>query len=801
MKNDLDPLFNPNHIAVLGASANPEKLGGMVLANLLGGNFAGRVFAINPKAGAINPKAWGIAPKAGPINPKSGSIDWPIAGLQALAKVSDIPPECRPLDLAVICLPARQVEDALQELAALPVRAAIVLAAGFNERGGEGALLEARLKALAEEHNIILLGPNSLGLLNSAAGLNVTACPPAALWGQDGAAPGITLQPPAQPEAPEPFGPEPFGPGTFGPEPFGPEPFGPEPFGPEPFSQGQTAPASRAPLQQAGSTAFFSQSGALGLAILDWAKSRGLTFSLFAGLGNMAGVDEADLLAWLANSPHTNVILGYLESVKNGPKFLQAATYAARKKPVIVLRAGRSAAGARAASAHGGSSNSPNLVYNAACKKCGILQVERIESLFALAQGFASQPLPKGPGLGLVTNAGGPAILAADASEACGLKLAELTAETVTRLTSLLPPYASFFNPVNAVNASDAQTLTQSLRITLEDPNVHAALLVYSATPQCPPDALAEELCACMAELAPRLNKPLLCCLMGGASVENARARLRQAQIPCYSFPEDAVETLAAMHRYNQWRHIPRPVEVSYHRDLARAKKILNAAKAENIVNLGAFQAMELLKAYDIPVLEPRLARSSDEAVQIAKQLGQPVALKISSPQIQNKAALNGVTLDLQNPQKIREAFLSMTSQARRLRPEAYISGCLVQAMAPKNSREVNIAFRRDERFGALVFFSLSGFNAGYINDFSCRLAPLSAAEVYGMLREIRLFPVLAGMRWQKPVQFNALEDILLIISQMSQDFPEIQEAEFGPVMAGEHEAVVVDAKITLRRS
>ena len=696
----ISALFAPKSVAVVGASGNPGKIGNIVLSNLIRAGYNGKIFPINPSGGTI-------------------------LGLEALRKPEEIPSDMRPLDLAVLCLPADKSPQVLRELATLPVRAVAVLGAGFKETGAAGARLEEEITALAVQHNIALLGPNCLGLVGARGKLNLT------------------------------------------------------------FAQGDPAP---------GNIGFFSQSGAFCAAIFDWAREQHFGFSTFVSLGNKAMLNESDMLAYLAEDPDTKVIAGYLESVENGPDFLRRAHLATRRKPVILLKAGRTEEGARAASSHTGALAGMDMAYDAAFRQSGIIRADRMEDLFAMSLAFATQPLPKGPALAIVTNAGGPGIVAADACVRAGLSLARLSQKTTATLKEQLPPYAALYNPVDVVSCAPAERIVKAAATVLEDPAVHSLLILSAGATHEPLDGLA----AAIAALPNPERKPLFACLMGGIGVAKAQRNFLEAGIPCYAFPEQAVDALAAMYRQSRWKENPLPVEVGYRHDRGRAADCIAAARADRLFELSALQSREILRAYEIPCLEAKLARTSDEAVHIAKQLGRAVALKIASPQIAHKTDVRGVMLNLDSPDTIRAAFNEITARARRMRKDAYIAGCLVQAMAPRNSREVILGFKRDRRFGPMVIFGLGGVHAEAFKDRSCRLAPLSLDDVHDMVREIKAFPVLAGMQGEKAVKFTALEDILLIMSQLSLDFPEIQEAECSPAFVDEDGVLVCDIRILL---
>lgn len=693
-------LFMPGSIAVLGASRHEGRAGNTVLSNILQAGYKGKIFPVNPQADNI-------------------------LGLPVLRKAQDIPDEFRPLDLAVICLPAAKTPEALRELAALPVRAAVVIGAGFKETGAEGARLERTIRDIARNAGIALLGPNCLGLTCAKGGFNAT------------------------------------------------------------FARGGCA---------TGTIGFFSQSGSFGVAMFDWAREQNFGFSSFISLGNKAVLDESDILAYLADDPDTKVIVGYLESVENGPRFLQKAQMATRKKPVILLKAGRTEPGARAASSHTGALAGTDMAYEAAFRQTGVIRAGSLEDLFAMALAFASQPLPKGPDIAIVTNAGGPAIVAVDACAEAGLTLARLARGTVDVLKRDLPPYASLFNPVDVISDATPERIVTATGAVLADPAVHAVLVLASSNAFHDMSGLASGIAA----LPNPGGKPILACMMGGAGIAPCRQEFMERGIPCYDFPEPAVRALAAIYRHSRWKESPLPVEVDYRHNTSQARAVINAARKERLSELAEFHAQGILKAYEIPSLEAKLARTSDEAVQIARQLGGPVALKIASPQILHKTDIQGVALHLDAPDKIRAAFMQLTARAQSLRKDAYIAGCLVQAMAPVNSREVIVGFRRDKCFGPMVIFGIGGIHVEAFKDISCRLAPLSLDDAHDMVREIRAFPLLAGMRGQKAVKFTAIEDLLLIMSRLALDFPDIQEAECNPVLANEDGALVADIRVLL---
>ncbi len=695
--DNIPALFAPKSIAVIGASATAGKIGNVVLANLLEAGYRGAVY---------------------PVNPNSATI----LGCPVVRNIGELP---HGVDLAVICIPPQNVPDAVEALGKQGVRSAAVITAGFREVGGEGWHREEVVKKLAQKYNIALLGPNCLGLINTAKHLNTT------------------------------------------------------------FAVGQP---------RRGNIAFFSQSGALCVSILDWARQRNLGFSKFISIGNKAVIDESDILAYLADDPETKVIIGYVEGVESGQRFLAVAQRVTRKKPVIMIKAGRTGAGAKAASSHTGSMTGTDQAYEAAFTQAGVLRANTLQDLFSLAEAFSCQPLPLGFDVGIVTNSGGPGILAADACEIANLVLAPLPADTVDALKAQLPPFAAFHNPVDVLGDADAARIGRAMDTVLRVGHVHALLVMISPTVRSEVDEVAREI----ARVAAQHAKPVFVCAMGGLTMEPARQVFTQAQIPCYDFPEPAIQAIATMCRYREWKNLPPPVEVGYRRNLGKAKEIIRQAREQGIQEIVEFQAQGLLNAYELPIPETRLCRTSEEAVAAAKQIGFPVVLKIASPQISHKSDVGGVRVNLNTPDEVRGAFLDITARAQRIREEAYILGCLVQGMVTKDAREVIIGFKRDPQFGPMVIFGLGGIHVEVLRDISCRLAPLTLSDVHEMIREIRSYPLLAGIRGSTAVNETALEDILLIMSQLSLDFPEIHEAEFNPVLVNDQGAWVADVRVVL---
>jgi acetate---CoA ligase (ADP-forming) len=745
---DLQPLFEPAAVAVVGASRSRAKVGGMVLENLLGAGYRGRVHPVNPAA-ALQGKD--------------------IMGLPAVASSAELPDG---LDLAVVCLPREQVLAEMRLLADKGVRAAIVLAAGFRETGRLGFEAEMELKRIATGAGMVLLGPNSLGLISTSCGLNAS------------------------------------------------------------FAIGQPKP---------GGVAFFSQSGAMCVAVLDWAMSLNMGFSRFVSLGNKALLDESAVLRYLGTDPGTKVILGYCESVEDGAAFMAAAAEVSARKPVLILKAGSTAAGARAVSAHTGAVSGSPAAYRAAFRQSGVLQVAEAEQLFGLAQAFATQPLPTGPGLAILTNSGGPGILAADACARSSLTLPRPSTATLGRLTEILPSFASAYNPVDILGDAGPERYRAALTALLADTQTHAVLVLLTPTALARPEATARTVIEAANGPENASRKPVAACFMGREAVRQGRELLQAADIPCYDFPEAAVEALDALYlHFRRTRKDPPPATscdgagspASGGPDSRaggcdapwdeEARFIVEAARARGLIELSGVEALEAAHAAGLPVLTTGLARTSGDAVRLAGEIGLPVSLHLATPEPgpaagawsggtgsglggpegrPDAAGLVGRFARLDNEAQVRHAFLTLTSRAARLRPEAYVTGCLVQAatgLPGEGGFELVAGFTRDPQFGPLLSFGQAGVSSELLGDITHRLAPLTPQDARDMLREVRFYPLLRGARGGAVVSLGALEQLLLAVSRLALRLPTLVGAEFSPVLAGPGGVFVAGARLTL---
>ncbi len=593
--------FNPSTVAVVGASQNPAKIGYEILKNIVRYNYRGAVYPINPKAEEI-------------------------LGHKVYPNLTSVPGE---IDLAVIVVPAPGVMDVLEQCGNKGVDSVIVITAGFKETGPEGARLEEALAVRAKALGIRMVGPNCLGMIDTASSLNAS------------------------------------------------------------FAAGM-------PL--VGHIGFFSQSGAMCIAILDWALGKNVGFSRFVSLGNKADISEIEIMLSMEQDQNTRVILGYLESIEDGPHFMEAARQVAKTKPIIIIKSGTTSAGAKAASSHTGALAGSDHAYRAAFKQSGIIRAESMQSLFGYATAFASQPLPKGPSLGIITNSGGPGILAADACDKSSLHLTPIRKETADRLRAFLPPTASVYNPIDIIGDATNERYESTLEVVLKDKLLHSVLILLAPTAAVDPEAVAYSI----VKLAKGTDKPIITAFMGEKGVRRARKILQDHAIPSYDYPEDAISALDAMLGYRQWREKPPRQYKHFHADTRRVREVFTSVIKQYRHDLIENEAREILKAYQFKLPKSHMARTTKAAVKAASEIGYPVVMKIVSPDVLHKSDMGGVRVGLENEAMVEGAFFDITSNIRLRQPGARIIGVMVQEMIPQG-REVILGITRDMQFGPMI--------------------------------------------------------------------------------------------------
>jgi len=544
-----------------------------------------------------------------------------------------------------------------------------------------------------------------------------------------------------------------------------------------------------------GAIGFFSQSGALCLAVLDRALAEGIGFSKFISLGNKADISDTDLMLALAEDDNTKVIMGYIEGVDDGRRFMEVASQVSKKKPLIILKSGITSAGAKAASSHTGALAGQEAAFEAAFKQAGVIRAHSLKELFNYALAFANQPLPRGPNVVIITNSGGPGIIAADACDKTNLQLVPLGKETVDELRTFLPSIASFYNPIDILGDAGADRYQKALHTVLQDEKVHAVIVLLTPTAVVDVEATARV----VANVSGLMDKPIFTSFMGRKRVEPGWKILMKCGVPNYSYPEEAISCLNTMYRYQVWLNRPRKIYPHFEGLREKVFTIFEKVKRENREHLMESEVHEVLEAYGFMRPKGIWARTSAEAMAAAEEIGYPVVMKIVSPQILHKSDIGGVRINLHSKNDVEEAFFDITARIRHIMPTAHVQGVLVQEMIC-GGREVIIGITKDIQFGHMIMFGLGGIYVEVLKDVSFRIVPLSQEDAHQMIREIHAFPLLQGVRGEAESDIKAIEKSLLILSQLALDFPQIIEADINPLLArGQGEGVVaVDARFTI---
>lgn len=544
-----------------------------------------------------------------------------------------------------------------------------------------------------------------------------------------------------------------------------------------------------------GHAAFVSQSGALGMSVLDYAREYGIGIAQFVSVGNKPDVSGNDLLLHWEQDPAVGVILMYVENFGNPRRFLEIASRITKHTPIIAMKSGRSKVGARAASSHTGALAASDKAVEALLAQAGVLRAASIEELFDMAMAFTGHRLPRSRRTAVLTNSGGPGILVADALEPQGMELVELSPETVGRLQAVFPPEASIRNPLDMIASATAESYRTALAALLADPQVDSAVAIFVPPLGIRAQDVAESIAAVAGE---RPEKPVLSVLMGRQGLREGKAALHRAGIPAYIFPESAARALGALRRQREWAARPEPQGDRLATDRDRAAAILRRPRQAAAPKLSELEALEVLQAYGIPTAAARLARDPDEAARAAAAIGYPVVLKAVSPQIVHKTEAGGVRAGIGSDVELRQAWAEMLDRVAQHAPRATIEGVLVQHMVA-GGRETITGMTRDPAFGPLVMFGLGGVYVEALGDVVFRIAPLSALDTRDMLHSIQGVAILNGVRGAPPVDFAALGEVLQRVSQLAVDFPEIEELDINPLLAFPDRVEAVDARILVR--
>jgi acetyltransferase len=695
--------FEPESIAVIGATEKVGSVGRTLLWNLISTPFGGTVF---------------------PINPKRSNV----LGIKAYPNLAALPQQ---VDLAVITTPASTVPGVIAECVQAGVKGAVVISAGFKESGATGAQMERDILEEARRGNMRIIGPNCLGVMCPPSGLNAT------------------------------------------------------------FAGAMARP---------GHIGFISQSGALCTAILDWSLREDVGFSAFVSIGSMVDVDWGDLIDYLGSDPQTSSIVIYLETIGNARSFLSAARAVARTKPIIVLKAGRTQEAAKAAISHTGALAGSQEVFEAACRRSGVLLVDRIDELFSMAGVLAKQPRPQGPHLAIITNAGGPGVLATDALLHAGGALAELSPQTITELNKILPAPWSHNNPVDILGDADPERYARSLEIVAQDPNSDGLLVILTPQAMTNPTLTAEQ----VKHFAALHNKPILASWMGGAGIESGKEILLRAGIPTFAYPDTAARVFEYM-----WRSIshvrsiyetPLPFlqDAQDRPDREKATRLIEDAYQAGRTLLTEEESKKMLSAYDIPVVETLTATSEEEAVACAEEMGYPVVLKLFSKTITHKSDVGGVQLNLPHADAIRRAYHSIADAVQKSVGAEHFLGVTVQPMISLEGYELILGSSLDPQFGPVLLFGSGGQLVEVYRDRALALPPLTTTLARRQMEQTRVFQALKGTRGRPPVNLDDLEQLLVRFSYLVAEQRRIKEIDINPLLASPERLVALDARVVL---
>jgi len=546
-----------------------------------------------------------------------------------------------------------------------------------------------------------------------------------------------------------------------------------------------------------GGIAFLSQSGALCAAILDWSLQRDIGFSKFVSVGNKAVLNELDFIRDAAEDDYSKVIICYIEDVRNGELFVEEASRASRRKPIVVIKSGTSQAGAQAASSHTGALAGSNLAYDTAFRQAGIIRAGTMEELFDYATAFATQPIPAGRRVAIVTNSGGPGIIATDQVEAQGLSMARFQKETLEILRQTLPPAANIYNPVDVLGDAGPDVYRRAFRLVLADRGVDAVVCLLTRPAGVNPAEVAQGI---VAERASFPDKPVVGAFLGGGNVAEGIEVLRHSGIPSYEFPERAITALAGLARYGEQARAPVRGQIHEFSDVARDKvaDILGEVRRDRRLVLLGNEAYRVAAAYGIKAVPIELATRVSEAVGAAEEVGYPVVLKVASSKITHKSDVGGVKIGLETPAQVREGYLGILENVQRVLPNVLIDGVEVQKMMPGGT-EFIVGVSRDLQFGPQIMFGLGGIWVNLLKDVSFRLAKgLTLADVEAMIMETKANTLLRGFRGRPPLDSKAVVETIARVAQLVRDFPEIAEMDINPLVAYESGVAALDVKVTI---
>jgi acetyltransferase len=699
---NLNRIFNPKQIAVVGASEKPGSIGNAIMTNLINGKYSGKLLPVNPKYQKLHG----------------------LPAYKSLAKIEE------GIDLALIATPMDSVPDVVAKCVDKKIAGAIIISAGGKEIGLKGKKIEQKILKRAHQGGLRVVGPNCLGIIRPEKKLNASF-------------------------------------------------------------------ASEMP--NSGNVAFVSQSGAICTAVLDLAFREKFGFSHFVSTGSMLDVDFGDMIDYLGDDYATKSILLYIENLTNYRKFMSAARSVSRVKPIIVLKSGRSAAGAKAAASHTGAMAGEDAVYDAAFKRAGIVRVDTIGELFDCAELTAKQPRPAGPGLAIITNGGGPGVMATDTLAKFGQEPAPLRPETVEKLNTILPAFWSHHNPIDILGDATAERFHDVLTVCFQAKEIDAVLVIMAPQALADPIAVAQA----FATIVKSRRYPVFACWMGGKSMASAVDVLNDAGIPTYDTPERAVRAFLYMHTYSHNLEIlqeipPRIIRrLSFERD--HAATLISNAPDKGFMSES--DSKEVLAAYGLPVIKTEIATSETQAAKKAEDMEYPLVMKLHSPDITHKTDAGGIFLDLRSLEDVQHAFTRIMASAKKYDLDARINGVTLQPYISKPDYEILLGAKRDPNFGPVILFGIGGIFTEVLKDRSLALPPINRLLAHRLMQETKAYALLKGYRNHPPADLQTLEEMIIRLSQLLIDQPDIFELDMNPVLIKDGQALAVDARILVSSS
>lgn len=699
MPSELDNIFYPTSIAVVGASSKPTALSWELINNMINYGYTGKIFPVNPKADAVHS----------------------IKSYPSLSDIADV------IDIAIIMLPRDLVMPAIDECAKKNIHAVIVITAGFKEVGAEGASLESQLIEKIKKYKIRLVGPNCMGLINTN--------------------PKIKLN------------------GTF---------------------------VLSSPIQ--GGIGFVSQSGALGAAVLKTVKQNDIGLAQFISIGNKADVSGNTVLEYWKDNPDVKVITVYLESFGNPKKFMEITREITKSKPVIVIKSARTAAGMKAASSHTGALAGTDTVVNAFIEQGGVIRVNTVDEMFDLAKAFDRASIPNGNRLGILTNAGGPAILAVDEAEQSGLLIPEISDKTKSKLIEFAPKEASFHNPVDLLPAANAEMYGMACSLMLEDENIDSLMVILGPPLMYDTAEIACSIC----KSAKESKKTVMLVLMSQDDIIPKLRKMEPDHPPIFRFPESAARAIGEMWAYRKWKEAPTGTIKHFDVKKSAVKKILDKYKNCGEQYLQFEDVYEILKTYELPIIKSGFAIDVQASVKLANEIGYPLVLKAVGKELVHKTEIGGVVIDIHNDHELIKAENKILENLRKRKiDEKKLEGFLMQPYM-RGGIETIMGIFKDAKAGHLIMFGLGGVFVEVFKDVKFKLIPINDVEAKSIIQSVQSYKLLKGVRGNPPVDFEYLEENLLRLSQLAEDFPEFIEIDFNPFVFSheKNKCKILDARM-----